>query len=175
MVEYPESDPFCNGNQLEATVTHAVQLGVLCFSSDGKSRTYYDDLVVECADQGHFFQYWDQYGSTTSTLQFRYTCFETANFPIGSTVDQTRTIPSVAMTLDPEWLLAPFSECSQTAHSNAVAISHHAESRLAKSLDDDGTLWASPTTTASAIHRGRQRAQSTFPCSIQRPRRTRWW
>jgi hypothetical protein len=94
-------------------VTHAVQLGVLCFSSDGGSLTYYDDLVVECADQGHFFQYWDQYGSTTSTLQFRYTCFETANFPIGSTVDQPRTIPSVAMTLDPEWLLAPFSECFQ--------------------------------------------------------------
>jgi hypothetical protein len=94
-------------------VTHAVQLGVLCFSSDGGSLTYYDDLVVECADQGHFFQYWDQYGSTTSTLQFRYTCFETASFPIESTVDQPRTIPSVAMTLDPEWLLAPFSECYQ--------------------------------------------------------------
>jgi hypothetical protein len=98
MIEYPEQVAYCDGNSLDATVRHAVQLGVYC--DFGIS---FNDYFFDCADEHNQFDY-----NFTSD---RPACYETVTFSAGSTASQTQTVPRLAIVTDDYWMSPGNKSC----------------------------------------------------------------
>ena len=69
---------------------------------------YYNDLLFECAERNHNYDIIiDDYGIDGPRLA----CFESAVFPIGSALSDSKRIPSVSVTTDAYWLTGSDGRC----------------------------------------------------------------
>jgi hypothetical protein len=110
VVGFVGTEAYCDGNTLEATVSHALQLGMHCRDS-GTELVTFGDLFVDCVGTSPQFGFYDAFGSSDSVNATRYTCQETATFAAGSTASQIQEIPNLAISTDRTWSAFPDKAC----------------------------------------------------------------
>ena len=103
----------CSSGLETVTVSHAVALGIVCFS--GTVPLYFDSYT-ECDSASHqFYAGRDEY-------HFLYTflvCNETASFELG-TATTPQNIPNVTIRTDDKWLTLTNKECITRTPANQI-------------------------------------------------------
>ena len=99
IMEYPDGVVHCKGNVRSTTVRHAVQLKVFCGGFEGEQGFI---NIFDCVGVRPKLDYLNDFGLTNGTGT-RYACSDTATVPIGSTANQTQTVPGVAISTDMNW------------------------------------------------------------------------
>jgi hypothetical protein len=97
-VQYPETSAYCDGNLVDTSVRHAVQLGIYCSDFD-TTALFYNDYFLECGNISSQFDYIDDMSGNFS----RFTCYESAVFAENSNQTVVLSVPALSIGTDEEW------------------------------------------------------------------------
>lgn len=98
---------YCDGNNATTSVRHALQLGVECEDEDDGIFFFYQDNYFECAGLSAQFDFLDVKGENFTA----FTCIQSAQFPVGSKLDDNITIPELSIGTDYIWDIAADDTC----------------------------------------------------------------
>jgi hypothetical protein len=96
-IEYPETSAYCEGNLIETSVRHAVQLGIYC--PDYSMDFAYKDFFLECGNISTQFDNIDDLSGNDS----RFTCYESAVFAENSNQSNVHSVPALSIGTDEVW------------------------------------------------------------------------
>jgi hypothetical protein len=97
-IEYPETSAYCEGNLVDTSVRHAVQLGIYCPDFD-TTAFFYNDYFLECGNISTQFGYIDDVSGNYS----RFTCYESAIFAENSNQSVAQSVPALSIGTDEVW------------------------------------------------------------------------
>jgi hypothetical protein len=97
-IEYPETSAYCDGNLVDTSVRHVVQLGIYCSDFD-TTAFFYNDYFLECGNITTQFDYIDDMSGNFS----RFTCYESAIFAENSNQTNVLSVPALSIGTDEEW------------------------------------------------------------------------
>jgi hypothetical protein len=97
-IEYPETSAYCEGNLVDTSVRHAVQLGIYCSDVD-TTAFFYNDYYLECGNITTQFDFINDLSGNYS----RFTCYESTIFAENSNQSVAQSVPALSIGTDEEW------------------------------------------------------------------------
>jgi hypothetical protein len=109
---------FCEGNDGQAVIQHAVTLGVYCTDLPPDDPYYFSDTYFECSESTNQFKVLsdDTVGYGFNSTANRHSCAASATFPFDSSSSNPKSISNVAISTDDNWISSMDDACFSAAY-----------------------------------------------------------